>query len=85
MQQEPIVRLLAADLVDRAAVLEQRRLLEINHRYAARLVALQREWLREAPGRAGVTPTTPPPPPPAAAAGGAAPPSVRAAAPTPRG
>ena len=76
MQQEAIVRVLAADLVDHGAILEglaplagelatadaeithalevarslpeRRRLLEINHRYAARLIALQREWLEEA-------------------------------------
>ena len=76
MQQEAIVRVLAADLVDHAAILEglapladelatadaeirhalevarslpeRRRLLEINHRYAARLIELQREWLEEA-------------------------------------
>ncbi|MBX5442725.1 MAG: PadR family transcriptional regulator [Solirubrobacteraceae bacterium] len=76
IQNEPIVRLLAADLVDPAAVLEglralsaeidaaaegversragagdlpaRRHLLEVNHRYAERLLALQREWLAEA-------------------------------------
>jgi DNA-binding PadR family transcriptional regulator len=77
MQQEPIVRLLAADLVDPAAVLEgleplraeleaarrhvderraaagsigaeRGRLLEVNHRYAARLLELQLEWLADA-------------------------------------
>jgi len=76
IQNEPVVRLLAADLVDRAAVLEgleamrpeldaaregvaagqertanlehRAHLLEVNHRYAARLIALQEEWLAEA-------------------------------------
>jgi DNA-binding PadR family transcriptional regulator len=76
IQNEPIVRLLAADLVAPDAVLEglralrsqldeadeqvrraldvaqqlpqRRHLLELNHRYAARQLALQREWLREA-------------------------------------
>jgi DNA-binding PadR family transcriptional regulator len=75
MQQEAIVRVIAADLVDHEALLEglrpledeldradadiaralevarslpeRRRVLEINHRYAARLIALQREWLDE--------------------------------------
>jgi DNA-binding PadR family transcriptional regulator len=76
MQNEPVVRLLAADLVEPAAVLEglhavrpeldaalaaveqaQQRasglehrahLLAVNHRYAARLLALQAEWLAAA-------------------------------------
>jgi PadR family transcriptional regulator, regulatory protein AphA len=76
IQNEPIVRLLAADLVAPDAVLEglralraeldeaddqvrtaldvaqqlpqRRHLLELNHRYAARQLALQREWLGEA-------------------------------------
>lgn len=77
MQQEPIVRLLAADLVEPAAVLqglrplrdelaeamrnvaarqaaagslspERARLLEVNHRYALRLLELQLEWLGDA-------------------------------------
>jgi PadR family transcriptional regulator, regulatory protein AphA len=76
MQHEPIVRLLAADLVDPSAVAEglaalgpglddavaqiregragtrelphRAALLEVNHRYAERLLALQREWLDEA-------------------------------------
>jgi DNA-binding PadR family transcriptional regulator len=77
MQQEPIVRLLAADLVPPDAVLEglrplreelqdagrrvaeslsaapsigagRARLLEVNHRYAQRLLELQLEWLDEA-------------------------------------
>lgn len=76
IQNEPVVRLLAADLVDPAAVLEgleamrtdlydaiagveegeeraaglthRAHLLEVNHRYAQRLLALQQEWLEEA-------------------------------------
>ena len=76
IQNEPVVRLLAADLVPPEAVLEgleamrpeldaaregvaagqertaelshRAHLLEVNHRYAARLVALQEEWLEEA-------------------------------------
>ena len=76
MQHEPVVRLLAADLVDPAAVAEglgslgpdiedaragvlagragsaalphRAALLEINHRYAERLLDLQRKWLEEA-------------------------------------
>jgi PadR family transcriptional regulator, regulatory protein AphA len=76
VQNEPVVRLLAADLVDPAAVLEgleamrpdledalegiargqaraadiahRAHLLEVNHRYAERLLALQQEWLAEA-------------------------------------
>jgi PadR family transcriptional regulator, regulatory protein AphA len=76
IQNEPVIRLLAADLVPPEAVLEglegmrpglddarasvseaqERRgalahrahLLEVNHRYAARLLALQEEWLEEA-------------------------------------
>jgi PadR family transcriptional regulator, regulatory protein AphA len=77
MQQEPIVRLLAADLVPREAVLEglrplraelerarelvtarraaagsigaeRARLLEVNHRYALRLLELELEWLDDA-------------------------------------
>jgi PadR family transcriptional regulator, regulatory protein AphA len=77
MQQEPIVRLLAADLVAPDAVLEglrplrdeleaaraqvaarqaaassigpdRARLLDVNHRYAQRLLELQLEWLDEA-------------------------------------
>jgi DNA-binding PadR family transcriptional regulator len=77
MQQEPIVRLLAADLVAPEAVLEgllplrteleqalrnvgerraaaaslgaeRARLLEVNHRYALRLLELQLEWLADA-------------------------------------
>jgi hypothetical protein len=75
-QNESIVRLLAADLVDPAAVLEglegmraeieaalaqvsaaraqwtelphRMNLLEVNGRYATRLLELQREWLDEA-------------------------------------
>ena len=75
-QNEPVVRLLAADLVDPAAVLEgleamrpdldaalasvehaqertadlthRAHLLEVNHRYAERMLALQEEWLAEA-------------------------------------
>jgi DNA-binding PadR family transcriptional regulator len=50
---------LGAELADAAAAIEdaldvattlpeRRHLLEINHRYAARLIELQREWLREA-------------------------------------
>jgi DNA-binding PadR family transcriptional regulator len=76
IQNEPVVRLLAADLVPAEAVLEgleamradleaaiggveqgreraaglthRARLLEVNHRYAERLLALQQEWLDEA-------------------------------------
>ena len=76
IQNEPVIRLLAADLVEPAAVLEgleamrpeldaaregvaagqeraaglehRAHLLEVNHRYAERLVALQEEWLEEA-------------------------------------
>lgn len=76
IQNEPVVRLLAADLVDPRAVregLDQMRgdldearagiaeglerlaalphrahLLEVNHRYALRLLTLQQEWLEEA-------------------------------------
>jgi len=76
IQNEPVIRLAAADLVDPAAVLEgleamrpdlqaaqagveagQQRaadithrahLLEVNHRYAQKLLALQEEWLAEA-------------------------------------
>ena len=77
IQNEPVVRLLAADLVDPAAVLEGLRvmraeiesalevvsrerevtepelahrahLLEVNHRYAERLLRIQSEWLEEA-------------------------------------
>jgi len=76
VQNEPVVRLLAADLVEPAAVLEglqamrpdleaaiagvaegheragelshRAHLLEVNHTYAERLLALQREWLEEA-------------------------------------
>jgi DNA-binding PadR family transcriptional regulator len=77
MQQEPIVRLLAADLVAPEAVLEglrplraelaaarehvaarqaaapsigrdRARLLDVNHRYAQRLLELQLAWLEEA-------------------------------------
>ena len=76
IQNEPVVRLLAADLVDPAAVTEglaalrdqvdeaeadlaaSRRswaslphrapLLEVNDRFARRMVALQRQWLEEA-------------------------------------
>ena len=77
MQHESVVRLLAADLVDPAAVLEglaamreevesslaaiadarsrwarslphRAHLLEVNHRYAERLLRLQLEWLDEA-------------------------------------
>ena len=77
MQHEPVIRLLAADLVDPAAVadglsamereiesatagltaaeerLDERfpyraALLRTNHRYARRLLGLQREWLEEA-------------------------------------
>ena len=76
IQNEPVIRLLAADLVPPDAVLAGLRamrpdleaarasvaeaqertsqlahrahLLEINHRYAARLLALQEEWLEEA-------------------------------------
>jgi DNA-binding PadR family transcriptional regulator len=77
MQQEPIVRLLAADLVSSEAVLEglrplraelesarehvtarreaadaigpeRARLLEVNHRYALRLLELELEWLDDA-------------------------------------
>jgi PadR family transcriptional regulator AphA len=76
-QHETVVRLMAADLVDPAAVLEglhalgeeieaaladvgaartiahealphRRHLLEVNHRYAERMLKLQRDWLREA-------------------------------------
>ena len=78
IQNEPVVRLLAADLVDPGAVLEgleamrpdldaaregvaagqertaglehRAHLLEVNHRYAARLLALEEEWLAEAEG-----------------------------------
>ncbi len=78
IQNEPVVRLLAADLVEPAAVLEgleamrpdldaaqegvaagqervpglehRAHLLEVNHRYAERLLTLQREWLDEAEG-----------------------------------
>ena len=76
IQNEPVIRLAAADLVDPAAVLEgleamrpdleaalagvaagqeraadiahRAHLLEVNHRYAERLLTLQREWLEEA-------------------------------------
>jgi DNA-binding PadR family transcriptional regulator len=76
IQNEPVVRLLAADLVEPAAVLEglegmrpdledaiagvaagqdraqalehRAHLLEVNHRYAQRLLELQREWLADA-------------------------------------
>ncbi len=76
IQNEPVVRLLAADLVEPAAVLEgletlradldaaqagveagerlasglshRAHLLEVNHTYAERMLALQREWLEEA-------------------------------------
>ncbi|HEU4657558.1 MAG TPA: PadR family transcriptional regulator [Capillimicrobium sp.] len=76
MQHEAVVRLMAADLVDPAAVAEglaplraeldeadrevregmaaaadlpeRARLLEVNHRYAARMLELQRAWLDEA-------------------------------------
>ena len=76
MQHEPVVRLLAADLVDPSAVAQglaaleseidaalagiragqagteeyphRTTLLEVNHRYAERLLALQRAWLDEA-------------------------------------
>jgi DNA-binding PadR family transcriptional regulator len=76
IQNEPVIRLLAADLVapeavlegleamrpdldaaldgvavgqERAAALDHRaHLLEVNHRYAQRLLALQEEWLEEA-------------------------------------
>lgn len=76
IQNEPVIRLLAADLVppetvleglvamrtdlddalegvaagqERAAALAHRaHLLEVNHRYAQRLLALQAEWLEEA-------------------------------------
>jgi PadR family transcriptional regulator, regulatory protein AphA len=77
MQQEAVIRLLAADLVDPAAVRQglsamraeldeaaaavagastaerpelahRAHLLEVNHRYAARMLELQREWLDEA-------------------------------------
>jgi DNA-binding PadR family transcriptional regulator len=76
IQNEPVVRLLAADLVEPEAVLEglaamradldtadagieaghervpelshRAHLLEVNHRYAERFLALQREWLEEA-------------------------------------
>ena len=76
IQNEPVIRLLAADLVDPEAVREgldamrpdldaavegvaqgrarsaglahRAHLLEVNHRYAARLLALQEEWLEEA-------------------------------------
>jgi len=76
IQNEPVVRLLAADLVEPAAVLEgletlradldhaqagveagerlaselshRAHLLEVNHTYADRMLALQREWLEEA-------------------------------------
>jgi PadR family transcriptional regulator, regulatory protein AphA len=76
IQNEPVIRLLAADLVEPAAVLEgleamrpdldaaregvaagqertaglehRAHLLEINHRYAERLLNLQAEWLDEA-------------------------------------
>jgi DNA-binding PadR family transcriptional regulator len=85
IQNEPVVRLAAADLVGPAAVLEgleamrpdledaragvaagqeraaelthRAHLLEVNHRYAERLLALQEEWLAEAEAllRAGVS------------------------------
>jgi DNA-binding PadR family transcriptional regulator len=76
IQNEPVVRLLAADLVEPGAVLEgleamrpdledalagvaagqeraaslthRSHLLAVNHRYAQRLLELQREWLAEA-------------------------------------
>jgi DNA-binding PadR family transcriptional regulator len=76
IQNEPVVRLLAADLVEPAAVLEglqgmrpdleaalagveagqeraadlthRAHLLAVNHRYAQKLLELQREWLEEA-------------------------------------
>jgi DNA-binding PadR family transcriptional regulator len=77
MQQEAVVRLLAADIVDPDAVVEglqamepdldgalggvrsglenldrfrpdRAKLLEVNHRYAIKLLELQRAWLREA-------------------------------------
>ena len=76
MQQEPVVRLMAADLVDPAGVLEglsrlrpdleealaerdeardrfqrleqRAHLLEVNDRYARRIIELQLEWLDEA-------------------------------------
>ena len=76
IQNEPVIRLAAADLVDPAAVLEgleamrpdlddaiagveagqeraadithRAHLLEVNHRYAQKLLALQEEWLAEA-------------------------------------
>jgi len=77
MQHEPVIRLLAADIVDPAAVAEGLRamdaeiasavagveaaeeglearvphraaLLRTNHRYARRLLELQREWLQDA-------------------------------------
>ena len=76
IQNEPVIRLAAADLVDPAAVLEgleamrpdleaalagveagqeraadiphRAHLLAVNHRYARKLLQLQREWLDEA-------------------------------------
>lgn len=76
IQNEPVIRLAAADLVDPAAVLEglegmrpdleaalagveagqaraadiphRAHLLEVNHRYAQRMLELQRAWLEEA-------------------------------------
>ena len=76
IQNEPVIRLAAADLVDPAAVLEgleamrpdleaalagvaggqaraadithRAHLLEVNHRYAQKLLALQEEWLASA-------------------------------------
>ena len=76
IQNEPVIRLAAADLVDPAAVLEgleamrpdleaavtgveagqeraadlthRAHLLAVNHRYAKKLLELQREWLDEA-------------------------------------
>ena len=77
IQNEPVVRLLAADLVDPSAVLEgleamraeiesalgqvarareifqpelvhRAHLLDVNHRYAERLLRIQAEWLDEA-------------------------------------
>src|SRR4051794_22913905 len=76
IQNEPVIRLAAADLVDPAAVLQglegirpdleaalagveagqeraaelshRAHLLEVNHRYAQRLLELQGEWLAEA-------------------------------------